>query len=80
MVGATTLELFKNRHELATGGGVGMASIAIGAAVAFVVALLVVRAFVGFVGKHGFAPFAWYRIAFGAVIVITAYAGLVDWS
>jgi len=70
MVGATTLELFKNRHELATGGGVGMASIAIGAAVAFVVALLVVRAFVGFVGKHGFGPFAWYRIVAGGAALV----------
>jgi len=70
MMGATTLELFKNRHELAAGGGVGMASIAIGAVVAFVVALLVVRAFVGLVGKHGFAPFAWYRIVAGGAALL----------
>ena len=44
--------------------------IAIGAMVAFVVALLVVRAFVGFVGKRGFAPFAWYRILAGGAALI----------
>ena len=70
MVGATTLELFKNRHELATGGGVGLGTIAIGSVVAFVVALLVVRAFVGIVGKRGFAPFAWYRIVVGSAALI----------
>lgn len=70
MVGATSLELFKNRHELVAGGGVGMTSIAIGAVVSFVVALLVVRAFVGFVGRRGFAPFAWYRIVAGGAALV----------
>jgi undecaprenyl-diphosphatase len=31
------------------------------------------------VSKHSFAAFAWYRIVFGAVIIITAYTGAVDW-
>ena len=62
MLGATTLELFKNRHGL-TADQAGL--IAVGFGVSFVVALVVVRAFVGFIGRHGFAPFAWYRIAAG---------------
>ncbi len=66
MLGATVLELVKNRHELATPGAVGWPEIAIGFVVAFVVALVVVKAFVGIVTKHGFAPFAWYRILAGA--------------
>jgi len=65
MLGATALELFKNRHELASGGGVGFGGIAIGFVVAFIVALLVVRWFVGIVTKRGFSPFAWYRIVAG---------------
>ncbi|WP_242096596.1 MULTISPECIES: undecaprenyl-diphosphate phosphatase [unclassified Sphingomonas] len=65
MLGASALELFKDRHVLAGGQGVGLAAIAIGAAVAFVVALLVVRWFVGIVTKHGFVPFAIYRILAG---------------
>ncbi|MGO1304899.1 MAG: undecaprenyl-diphosphate phosphatase, partial [Sphingomonas parapaucimobilis] len=35
--------------------------------VAFIVALLVVRWFVGIVGRHGFGPFAWYRIVAGSI-------------
>jgi undecaprenyl-diphosphatase len=66
MLGASVLELVKNRHELAAGHGVGALGIAIGFVVAFVVALLVVKWFVGIVGRHGFSPFAWYRIVVGA--------------
>jgi undecaprenyl-diphosphatase len=32
-----------------------------------------------FVSRHSFAAFAWYRIAFGALILTTAYTGLVRW-
>ena len=67
MLGATVLELWGARHALAAGQGVSGAEIAVGLAVAFVVALLVVRGFVALVGRHGFAPFAWYRIAAGAL-------------
>ena len=70
MLGATALELVKNRHELASGGGVGFGAIAIGFVVAFVVALLVVRWFIGIVGKRGFSPFAWYRIVAGSAALV----------
>jgi undecaprenyl-diphosphatase len=70
MIGATTLELVKNRHELAAGAGVGLGAIAIGFAVAFVVAIIVVRGFVHFISRHGFAPFAWYRIVAGAAALV----------
>ncbi len=67
MLGATTLELFKNRAEL---GNSQLELIAVGFAVAFVVALVVVRAFVTFIGRHGFAPFAWYRIVAGSAALV----------
>ena len=70
MLGASTLELLKSRHELAGGAGVGLTAIAIGMAVSFVVALLVVRWFIGIVTKHGFVPFAIYRIIAGSVAFI----------
>ncbi|WP_420142015.1 undecaprenyl-diphosphate phosphatase [Sphingomonas sp.] len=70
MLGATTLELAKNHEALTASGGVGWGSIAIGFVVSFVVAIAVIRAFVAFVGRHGFAPFGWYRIAAGALALV----------
>ena len=74
MFGATAKQLFDNRHELASGASqVGWGLIGLGSLVSFIVALVVIRAFVGWIGKHGFAPFAWYRIvAGGAAIVLLA--------
>ena len=47
---------------------------------AFVSAFFVVRGLLRYVAHHDFVPFAWYRIAFGVVILGTAYAGLVQWA
>ncbi|HOB12723.1 MAG TPA: undecaprenyl-diphosphate phosphatase [Novosphingobium sp.] len=70
MLGATTLELLDNHAELMAGTGpVGWGEIAIGFVVSFVVALAVIKAFVAYVSRSGFAPFAWYRIAAGALAV-----------
>ena len=65
MLGATAVELAKNRAALTAAGGVGASTIALGFGVAFLVALAVIRAFVGIVSRRGFAPFAWYRIGVG---------------
>jgi undecaprenyl-diphosphatase len=62
MAGATVLELFKNRHEL---GPIGLPMIGLGMLVSFVVALVVIKAFLAIVTKRGFGPFAWYRILAG---------------
>lgn len=70
MIGASTLELLDNSDKLASGGGVGWGEIAIGFVVSFVVAIAVIRAFVAYVSRHGFAPFAWYRIIAGAAAVL----------
>lgn len=67
MIGATAYSLYKDR-DLLTLDDLG--GIAIGLAVSFVVALFVVKAFVKVVGRFGFAPFAWYRIALGSVALI----------
>jgi undecaprenyl-diphosphatase len=69
MLGATTLELLKN-HDKITAGGVSWLDIGIGFAVSFVVAILVIKWFVGIVSKHGFGPFAWYRIVAGTAALI----------
>lgn len=71
MMGATTLELWDNRHALAGGlGPVGWNEIAIGFVVSFIVALVVIKAFVAFVSRSGFSPFAWYRIVAGILAVV----------
>ena len=71
MLGATVLQLFSHRHELAAGSGqVGFGLIGVGFAVAFVVALAVIRAFVAFISRSGFAPFALYRIVVGFAAVV----------
>ncbi|HEU4650213.1 MAG TPA: undecaprenyl-diphosphate phosphatase [Croceibacterium sp.] len=70
MIGASALELYDFRDHFPAGAtGVGWDEIAIGFAVSFVVALVVIRAFVAYVSRHGFAPFAWYRIVVGAAAV-----------
>jgi undecaprenyl-diphosphatase len=64
MLGASVVELAKNKGAMS--GPVGWPEIAIGFLVSFVVAVVVVRAFVAIVSRHGFSPFAWYRIVAGA--------------
>ncbi len=71
MLGATVLELVKNRAALDAGA---VHDIAIGFAVAFVVAVVVVRAFVAVISRYGFAPFAWYRIVAGTAALVWLYA------
>ncbi len=71
MIGATTLEFVKHRHDLIAGAsGVGLGAVAVGFVVSFVVAIVVVRAFVHFISRHSFAPFAWYRLVVGVVALI----------
>ncbi|MCC6924449.1 undecaprenyl-diphosphate phosphatase [Novosphingobium sp.] len=70
MMGATALELWDTRAELMAGTGpVGWSEIAVGFAVSFVVALAVIKLFVAYVSRSGFAPFAWYRIVAGALAI-----------
>ena len=71
MLGATTLELLKHREEIMAGAnGVGFGTVAVGFVVSFLVAIVVVKAFVHYISRHGFAPFAWYRIAAGLLALV----------
>jgi len=49
---------------------------AVGNVVAFIVAILAIRGFVGFLTKHGFAAFGWYRIAVGAILLVLLATGV----
>jgi len=74
---ATGYEFVKNRHLL---GGGDLSMVGVGFITAFVSAFFVVRGLLRYVAHHDFVPFAWYRIAFGVVILGTAYAGVVRWN
>ncbi|MEY3635388.1 MAG: hypothetical protein RLZZ61_1798 [Pseudomonadota bacterium] len=71
MIAATAYALWKDR-ALLSADDLGM--IAIGFTMAFLVAVVVVKAFVAIVGKYGFAPFAYYRIIAGTATLIWLYA------
>ena len=55
-------------------------AILVGFIAAFISAFICVRWLIHSVASHTFVPFAWYRIIFGVVVLITAYTGLVAWS
>ncbi len=74
---ASAYQLWKERHLL-DAGDLGMW--AVGFAAAFASAFLCVRWLLRYISTHDFTLFAWYRIAFGAIVLGTAWAGLVDWS
>jgi undecaprenyl-diphosphatase len=65
MVAASFYDLYKNRAVLSADN---LEVIALGFVVAFFAALIVVRGLIGFVSRHGFGPFAWYRIAIGLLM------------
>ena len=67
LTGATVLQLFKHWHEIPAGQ---LTWIGIGSLVSFVVAVIVVKAFISIITRFGFAPFAWYRIVAGTVALV----------
>ena len=67
MLAATVYALWKDRALLDVGD---LNAIAIGLAASFIVALIVVKAFVAIVSRYGFAPFAWYRIVIGSIALV----------
>ncbi|MDR7119512.1 undecaprenyl-diphosphate phosphatase [Rheinheimera soli] len=77
MFAATFYDLFKHRDVLAFDQA---PMFIVGFVTAFFSALLAVRTFVRFVSNHSYEIFAWYRIAFGLVILATWYFGWVSWS
>jgi len=52
-------------------------TLGIGAVVAYIVALLAVRFFIGYLQKHGFKIFGWYRIVLGIVVLVLVYQGII---
>jgi len=72
MMGAFAHDAWEVRHLLSTERAI---EISVGFVMAFLAALVVVRPFVQFVSRSGFAPFAWYRIAAGIALLTAVAAG-----
>jgi undecaprenyl-diphosphatase len=64
-----TPEIIKNKHNLIL--------LAVGNVVAFIVALLAIKFFIGYVQKHGFRLFGWYRIVVGLIVLVLIYQGII---
>jgi len=78
--GATAYELLKLWKNPVTLSDEFTWAIVIGFISAFVSAFICVRWLIHYVAGHNFIPFAWYRIIFGLLVLISAYSGLVAWS
>jgi undecaprenyl-diphosphatase len=72
MVGAFAYDLYKSRADLTTDGSV---TIAIGFAVSFITAIIVVKTFLDYVTRHGFTLFAWWRVIVGTIGLIALAMG-----
>lgn len=74
---ATVYQVYKER-ALLSADDLGMWIV--GFISAFVSAFLCVRWLLRYISSHDFVPFAWYRIAFGIVVLATWHFGLVEWT
>jgi undecaprenyl-diphosphatase len=71
MLGATVLDIYKNLDALAAAA---WADIGLAFVVAFLVALVVVKGFIGFLSRYGLKPFGWYRIIAGLALFAWIFA------
>lgn len=78
MLGASALKIFKYFKDYGLGFTANELLILLtGMIVAFLVSVLVIRLFMGFIRKHDFKPFGWYRIALGAVILVLFFCNVL---
>ncbi len=77
LIGAGAYSLLKERALLSVAD---LPLFGVGLLFSFVSAWLCVRWLLRYIATHDFVPFAWYRIGFGAVVLITAWTGMVEWS
>ena len=77
LIGAGVYSLYKERALLSMDD---LPMFAVGLLVSFVSAWVCVRWLLRYIASHSFVPFAWYRIAFGLVVLATAWTGTVTWQ
>jgi undecaprenyl-diphosphatase len=76
LIGAGAYSVWKDREALSFAD---LPMFAVGTVFAFVSALLCIRWLIRYVSTHDFSAFAWYRIVFGGIVLLTAYTGWVEW-
>lgn len=77
LIAAGIYDTYKHR-ALLTNDDLGI--FAVGFVASFVSAFACVRWLIRYIASHDFTVFAWYRIAFGVIVLLTAYTGLVQWT
>jgi undecaprenyl-diphosphatase len=77
LVGAGVYSLYKERALLSMAD---LPLFTVGFVMSFISAWMCVRWLLRYISTHSFVPFAWYRIVFGIVVLVTAWTGLVTWS
>jgi undecaprenyl-diphosphatase len=77
LIGAGAYSLYKERALLTLAD---LPMFAVGLLFSFLSAWLCVRWLLRYISTHSFVPFAWYRIAFGIVVLLTAWTGVVKWA
>ncbi len=77
LVGATVYSLYKERALLSAAD---LPLFTIGTVSAFISAFLCVRWLLRYISTHTFTVFAWYRIAFGLLVLVTGYTGVIVWQ
>ena len=77
LIGAGVYSLWKERALLSMAD---LPMFAVGLLFSFLAAWLCVRWLLRYISTHDFTPFAWYRIAFGIVVLATAWSGLITWA
>jgi undecaprenyl-diphosphatase len=77
LIGAGVYSVYKERAALSMAD---LPLFAVGLVFSFISAWLCVRWLLRYISSHSFVPFAWYRIAFGIVVLATAWSGAVVWA
>jgi undecaprenyl-diphosphatase len=77
LIGAGVYSVYKERASLSAAD---LPLFAVGFIFSFIFAWLCVRWLIRYISTHSFTPFAWYRIAFGIVVLATAFTGAVHWA
>lgn len=77
MFAAVSYDLYKNRGVLQADD---WSLFLVGFSASFISAFFAVRALLRYIARHDYSLFAWYRIVFGGIVLLTAYTGIVTWA